>query len=74
MSFEEAVDEIIIGSVAFDDDLEKKAAYTLQNYRELKPHLPEEKHRPMLDLVTSFLRGKLGSDAFRQKAIELRGA
>ena len=74
MPFEEAVDEIIIGKAVYDDDKYKMAMYAIVHYRILKTHLPEEKHGPMNELICSFLQGKLDSDAFRQKAKELRDA
>lgn len=73
-TFDEALDEIIIGRVAFDDDRHNMALYAIQNFRVLKQYLPESKHGAMSELVIAFLRDEIDSFAFEQKAKELQVA
>jgi len=72
LSFEEALEEIIIGRTAYDNDRHQMALYAIQNFRILKKYLPDDKSREMSELIAEFLKNKINSFSFEQKAKELQ--
>lgn len=76
-SFEEAIEEIIIGQVVFTDDRHSMALYAIQQFRILKEYLPKEylpkeKHHEMSELIIAFHKDKLTSFDFKIKSAELK--
>lgn len=71
-SFEEALDEIVIGQVAYDDDRHGMALYAIQQFRILREYLPKEKHHEMAELIIAFNLDKITETEFRVRAEKLK--